>query len=54
MLPEVKALIDHFGFKPLPVEGTLYVETYRSAGGYGTAMLGLYCDAPRSSPPSTA
>ena len=48
MHPEVKALIDHFGFKPLPVEGTLYVETYRSAGGYGTAMLGLYCAEPRS------
>ncbi len=53
MLPEVKALIDQLGLKPLPVEGTLYAETYRSSGGYedgkpcGTAMLGLYCDEPR-------
>ncbi len=30
------------------MEGTLYAETYRSAGGYGTAMLGLYCDEPHS------
>lgn len=41
-------------FARLPVEGTLYRETWRSsertaAGGpAGTAMLGLYADSPRS------
>ena len=54
MLPEVKALIDHYQFQPLPVEGTLFASTYRSArelaGGkpVGTAMIGLYCDEPHS------
>ncbi len=54
MHPEVKALIDHFHFQPLPVEGTLFVSTYRSPQEYeegrpvGTAMLGMYCDEPRS------
>ena len=54
MLPEVKALIDHFNFKPLPVEGTLFSSTYRSEQELengkpcGTAMIGLYCDEPYS------
>ena len=54
MHPEVKALIDHFNFQPLPVEGTLFASTYRSDAEtdegkpVGTAMLGLYCDEPRS------
>jgi predicted cupin superfamily sugar epimerase len=54
MLDEVRAFIEHFNFKPLPVEGTLYTETYRSARSdgngkpFGTAMLGLYCEEPRS------
>ena len=54
MHPEVKALIDHYNFKPLPVEGTLFTSTYRSqkefVGGnpFGTAMIGLYCDEPYS------
>lgn len=54
MHPEVKALIEHYHFQPLPVEGTLFVSTYRSAqeleGGrpMGTAMIGMYCDEPRS------
>ncbi len=30
MLPEVRALIERFRFKPLPVEGTLFASTYRS------------------------
>ena len=54
MLPEVKALIDHYKLEPLPVEGTLFVDTYRSsqewagAKPFGTAMIALYCDEPRS------
>ena len=54
MLPEVKALIEHYNLKPLPVEGTLFASTYRSgqelADGKpsGTAMIGLYCNHPRS------
>lgn len=54
MKTEIEALIAHFGFQPLPVEGTLFASTYRSPeslpGGkpYGTAMLGLYCDEPPS------
>jgi predicted cupin superfamily sugar epimerase len=55
MHPDVQALIAHFEFKPLSVESTLFRETYvtphKLADGtspIGTAMLGLYCDAPYS------
>ena len=54
MLPETKALIEHYKFQPLPVEGTLFASTYRSddelAGGkpYGTAIVAMYCDQPLS------
>jgi len=54
MHPEVRAFIGHFNLQPLPVEGTLFASTYRSAAEteagkpVGTAMLGLYCDEPRS------
>jgi predicted cupin superfamily sugar epimerase len=54
MLPEVQALIRHFGMQPLPTEGTLFVATYRGAplqpggGARSSAMLGLYCDDPVS------
>ena len=54
MLPEVKALIEHYNFKPLPVEGTLFSSTYRSKqefdGGkpYCNAIIALYCDKPYS------
>lgn len=54
MRPEVKALIEHYNFQPLPIEGTLFVSTYRSPQEYengkpvGTAMIGMYCDEPRS------
>lgn len=54
MHPEVKTIIDHYHLQPLPVEGTLFVSTYRSAQEYengkpvGTAMIGMYCDEPRS------
>jgi len=48
------ALIAHFGMEPLPVEGTFFASTYRSAtvtsadGPAGTAIVGLYCDDPPS------
>jgi len=54
MHPEVKTLIEHYQLQPLPVEGTLFVSTYRSAQEYeqgkpvGTAMIGMYCDEPQS------
>ncbi len=54
MRPEVKALIDHYRFAPLPVEGTLFLSTYRSStelgGGkpYGTAIVAMYTDDPPS------
>jgi predicted cupin superfamily sugar epimerase len=50
----IAALVARHGFKPLPVEGTLFVETYRSpvevapGRSAGTVMLGLYCEEPRS------
>jgi predicted cupin superfamily sugar epimerase len=52
--PTVQALIDHFGMTTLPVEGTHFVSTYRSAadtadgGPVGTAMIGLYANDPPS------
>jgi predicted cupin superfamily sugar epimerase len=54
MQPEVQALIDHYHFAPLPVEGSLFLSTYRSAtefdGGkpFGTAMIGMFCSEPPS------
>jgi predicted cupin superfamily sugar epimerase len=54
MHAKVKFLIEHYKFQPLPTDGTLFVSTYRSAGEfengkpYGTAMIGMYCDEPRS------
>jgi predicted cupin superfamily sugar epimerase len=54
MHPEVKALIEHYHLQPLPIEGTLFVSTYRSPQEYengkpvGTAMIGMYCDDPYS------
>lgn len=51
---EIKALITHFNFQPLPVEGTLFVSTYRSPESlpngkpYGTGMIGMYCNEPKS------
>lgn len=47
-------LIERFGMSPLPVEGTLFAETYRSeasapsGGPAGTAGVGLFCDDPPS------
>ena len=54
MHPEVKALIEHYKFQPLPAEGTLFLSTYRSQGEFnsgkpfGTAIIAMYCDEPRS------
>jgi predicted cupin superfamily sugar epimerase len=51
---EIRALIDALDLAPLPVEGTLFVQTYRSAArdaagnSVGSAMIGLYCAEPRS------
>jgi len=47
-------LIERFDMSPLPVEGTLFAETYRSeatvpsGGPAGTAGVGLFCDDPPS------
>jgi predicted cupin superfamily sugar epimerase len=54
MHPQVKALIEHYHFQPLPVEGTWFASTYRSPQEYengkpvGTAIIAMYCDEPRS------
>ena len=54
MLPEVKALIEHYKLEPMPVEETLFIGTYRSYQEFGdgkpcgTAIIALYCDEPRS------
>jgi predicted cupin superfamily sugar epimerase len=44
--PEVRALIERFDLRPLPVEGTLFAETYRSAAS--TAIVALYSIDPPS------
>jgi len=48
MSPEVEALVALYGLRPLPVEGTLFAPTYRSARGESSAMVGLYCNEPPS------
>jgi predicted cupin superfamily sugar epimerase len=54
MHPMVRRLIEHYDLRPLPVEGTLFAGTYRSAasgtdgGPIATAMIGLYCHEPVS------
>ena len=54
MHPTVAALVAHFDMSPLPVEGTWFVSTWRSAGDLpeggpiGTAMIGLYAADPPS------
>lgn len=54
MLPEVKAIIEHYDLKPLPVEGTLFLSTYRSEQEFsdgkpcGTAIIALYSNEPCS------
>jgi predicted cupin superfamily sugar epimerase len=44
--PEVRALIERFDLRPLPVEGTLFAETYRSSTS--TAIVALYAADPPS------
>jgi predicted cupin superfamily sugar epimerase len=52
--PTVAALVEAYGFEPLPVEGTLFASTYRSSRSLsdgapvGTAMIGLYAHDPLS------
>jgi hypothetical protein len=54
MHPVVQKLIEQHRLEPLPVEGTLFAQTYRSAAELapgqpaGTVMVGLYCEEPRS------
>lgn len=51
---ETRAIIDFYQLKTLPVEGTLFISTYRSQANLrdgdplGTAMIGLYADEPKS------
>ena len=50
----IKSIIDHFQFEILPVEGTLFKQTYRSSilneegAPLSTAMIGMYCNSPFS------
>lgn len=50
----VQRLIGTLGLKPLPVEGTLFAETWRSSHAFaagqpcGTSMIGMYCEEPPS------
>ncbi len=54
MHPDALALLRHFEFDRLPVEGTFCKNTYRSAQKInagtpiGTAMIGMYCNNPLS------
>ena len=47
-------LIEQYGLEPLPVEGTLFVSTYRSTddtpsgGPVGTTMIEMYAHEPSS------
>ena len=42
----MRALIERYGMQPLPVEGTLFAETYRSPES--TAIVALYANDPPS------
>jgi predicted cupin superfamily sugar epimerase len=52
--PNVIAMIAHYGFTPLPVEGTLFTSTYKAStltaegNPVGTAIVGMYCNEPLS------
>jgi predicted cupin superfamily sugar epimerase len=54
MHADVQALIDHFQFDTIPLEGTLYKRSYSSAESLpngipaGTAIIGMYCHEPFS------
>lgn len=51
---DIRALIEHYDFRPLPVEGTLFAQSYlsraRTSEGerVGSGIIGLFCDEPRS------
>src|SRR5262249_37043670 len=51
--PTARELIERFGMTPLPVEATLFAQTYSSSalhgkGPVGTAGVGLFCVEPPS------
>ena len=53
MLPKVKAIIDHYQFDKIPIEGTLYKSTYVAQttigeSPSGTAIIGMYSHSPYS------
>jgi len=53
MQKEIKALIDHYQFDRIPLEGTFYKSTYVAKktienSPVGTAIIGLYCHNPLS------
>ncbi len=54
MDPVIARLIEHYDLRPLPIEGTLFTGTYRSADDTpdgrpaGTAMIGMYSHEPSS------
>ena len=54
MHPDTRAIIKHYQLQRLPVEGTLFTNTYRSVlenedgSPVCTAMIGLYSDEPQS------
>jgi predicted cupin superfamily sugar epimerase len=54
MHAQVKALIDHFQFDTIPLEGTFYRRTYTARETLpngipaGTAIMGMYCHHPFS------
>jgi len=53
MTNKIKAIIDHYQFDRIPIEGTFYKSTYVSqkqmdGNPVGTAIIGLYCHEPLS------
>jgi len=46
MNKKVQTLINHYKMIPLPVEGTLFSQSYKT--DEGTAIIGLYCNEPYS------
>lgn len=52
--PDTAAMLRHYRFERLPVEGTLYRSTWRAdavsttGGPAGTAMIGMYAESPES------
>jgi len=53
MNPKIKAIIDHYQFDKIPIEGTLYKSTYVAKNTIGesplgTAIIGMYSHQPYS------